>query len=415
MTMRRVLVVGAGQSGLQLTLSLLAEENYDVTLITARTADDIRHGAPMSTQGMFQQALETERAYGLNLWDTDAPFYDGLHVTLSAPPGTLALSINAPLDFPGQSVDQRLKMATWLDLAASRGATVIHQAVTADDLDRYTSDGAYDLVIVAAGKGDLVNQFERDASRSPYTTPQRGLAFAYVNGLDPDPAWPTPHIGFNAVPGFGELFVIPSLTATGPCDILFWETVPDGPLDVFTPGMDPGDQLARILDLAATYAPWVHERAEKAELTDARATLAGRLTPTVRRPVAHLPGGGLALGMADVVVLNDPITGQGSNTAAKCSAAYLAAILARGDDPFDEAWMNATFEEFWRTTARAVTDWTNALLQPLPPHVQQLLGAAAGNPTIARRFANGFSDPTDFDDWFMTPQAAQAYLESFEG
>jgi hypothetical protein len=364
---------------------------------------------------MFQQALETERAYGLNLWDTDAPFYDGLHVTLSAPPGTLALSINAPLDFPGQSVDQRLKMATWLDLAASRGATVIHQAVTADDLDRYTSDGAYDLVIVAAGKGDLVNQFERDASRSPSTTPQRGLAFAYVNGLDPDPAWPTPHIGFNAVPGFGELFVIPSLTATGPCDILFWETVPDGPLDVFTPGMDPGDQLARILDLAATYAPWVHERAEKAELTDARATLAGRLTPTVRRPVAHLPGGGLALGMADVVVLNDPITGQGSNTAAKCSAAYLAAILARGDDPFDEAWMNATFEEFWRTTARAVTDWTNALLQPLPPHVQQLLGAAAGNPTIARRFANGFSDPTDFDDWFMTPQAAQAYLESFEG
>jgi NADH dehydrogenase FAD-containing subunit len=57
MTVRRILVVGAGQSGLQLTLSLLAEEDYDVTLITARTADDIRTGAPLSTQGMFQQAL----------------------------------------------------------------------------------------------------------------------------------------------------------------------------------------------------------------------------------------------------------------------------------------------------------------------------------------------------------------------
>jgi 2-polyprenyl-6-methoxyphenol hydroxylase-like FAD-dependent oxidoreductase len=410
--MRRVLVVGAGQSGLQLTLSLLAEDDYDVTLITARTADDIRHGSPMSTQGMFQQALETERAYGLNLWDDQAPAYDGLHITLSAPPGTLALAIKAPLDFPGQSVDQRLKMAAWLDLAAERGATIVHQAVTAADLDRYTSSSEYDLVIVAAGKGDLVSAFERDPARSPYTSPQRSLAFTYVKPLEPDPDWPTPHIGFNAVPGLGELFVIPALTATGPSDILFWEGVPGGPIDVFTPGMDPADQLARTLELAAQYVPWVYERAEKAELADAHPTLAGRLTPTVRRPVAHLPGGGVALGMADVVVLNDPITGQGSNTAAKCAAAYLAAILARGDQPFDEQWMTATFETFWRDTAQAATDWTNAMLQPLPEHVQMLLGTAAGNPAVARRFANGFSDPTDYADWFMTPQAAQNYLET---
>jgi hypothetical protein len=413
--MRQVLVVGAGQSGLQLTLSLLAEEDYDVTVITARTADDIRDGAPMSTQGMFHQALETERAYALNLWDDTAPTFDGLHITLSAPPGELALTIPAPLDFPGQSVDQRLKMATWLDLAENRGATVIHQAVTPADLDHLTTTGRYDLVIVAAGKGDLVTTFDRDPARSPYDRPRRGLAATYVNGLDPDPAFPHPYIGFHAVPGHGELFVIPALTRTGPCDILFWETIPGGPLDTFTPGLDPTDQLAHTLDLAAEYVPWVHERAEKVELTDGRATLAGRLTPTVRRPVAHLPGGGIALGMADVVVTNDPITGQGSNTAAKCAAAYLAAILARGDEPFDENWMTNTFEDFWTTTARAVTEWTNAMLQPLPPHLQMILGAAAGNPAVARRFANGFSDPNDFGDWLMTPQAAQAYLESFQG
>jgi 2-polyprenyl-6-methoxyphenol hydroxylase-like FAD-dependent oxidoreductase len=410
--MRRVLVVGAGQSGLQLTLSLLAEENYDVTLITARTADDIRTGAPLSTQGMFHQALETERAYQLDLWNDTAPQYDGLHITLSAPPGQLALTINAPLDHPGQSVDQRLKMSTWLTLAEERGATVIHQAVTPDDLDRHTSSGEYDLVIVAAGKGDLVNLFDRDPARSPHTTPQRALAFTYVNPLEPDPDWPTPHIGFNAVPGLGELFVIPALTRTGASDILFWEAVPGSPLDVFTPGMDPDEQLAQTLTLAAQYVPWVHERAEKAGLTDTHATLAGRLTPTVRRPVAHLPAGGTALGMADVVVLNDPITGQGSNTAAKCSAAYLAAILARDDQPFDEEWMTTTFETFWTTTAHAVTDWTNAMLGPLPDHVQMLLGTAAGNPAVARRFANGFSDPTDYGNWFMNPQAAQAYLEN---
>jgi hypothetical protein len=50
------------------------------------------------------------------------------------------------------------------------------------------------------------------------------------------------------------------------------------------------------------------------------------------------------------------------------------------------------------------------MLQPLPPHVQQILGAAAGNPAVARRFANGFSDPTDFDHWLMDPDAAARYL-----
>jgi len=413
--MRKILIVGAGQSGLQLALSLLAE-GFDVTVMSARTPDEIRGGWPTSTQGMFHQALETERAYGLNLWDDEVPGFEGLRIALSAPPGELALAFNAPLDHNGQSTDQRLKMAAWLELAEERGATVIYQGVTTSDLDALARMGRYDLTVVAAGKGDLVAAFDRDPERSVYDAPQRGLAVAYVNGLEPDPAFPQPNVGFNAVPGLGELFVIPCLTITGPCDILFWEAVPGGPLDLWQGvegRMDPKRHLALTLDLVSKYTPWVYERARTVELTDARATLHGRYTPTVRQPVAHLPGGGTVLGMADVVIANDPITGQGSNTAAKCAAAYLAAIIARGDRPFDEAWMRATFDDFWTNTGRAVTAWTNAMLQPLPPHVQQILGAATGNPAVARRFANGFSDPTDFDHWLMSPDVAAQYLGSF--
>lgn len=410
--MRKILIVGAGQSGLQLALSLLAK-GYDVTVMSARTPDEIRSGWPTSTQGMFHQALQTERAYGLSLWDDQAPAIDGLRITLSAPPGDLALAINAELDHPGQSTDQRLKMAAWLELAEERGATVIYQGVTTSDLDALTALGRYDLTVVAAGKGDLVAAFDRDPDRSTYDAPQRGLAVAYVHGLQPDPAFPRPHVGFHAVPGLGELFVIPALTLSGPCDILFWEAIPGGPIDLWqgtTGRMDPRQHLSLTLDLTSKYTPWVYERARGVELTDARATLHGRYTPTVRKPVAHLPGGGTVLGMADVVVANDPITGQGSNTAAKCAAAYLAAIVAHGEAPFDEAWMQATFDDFWASTAGAVTAWTNAMLQPLPPHVQQILGTAAGNPTVARRFANGFSDPTDFEHWLMNPDATAQYL-----
>jgi hypothetical protein len=409
--MRRILIVGAGQSGLQLGLSLLAE-GYDVTIMSARTPDEIRRGWVMSTQAMFDVALQTERKYGLNLWEDETPRIEGLHVSLSAPPGERALRIQGDLDAYAQSTDQRVKMAAWLELFEQRGGTVHYQGVTTSDLDGLTTLGRYDLTIVAAGKGDLVGAFDRDPARSPYTAPQRGLAVAYVHGMTPDPAWPVHQVSFNAVPGLGELFVMPSLTLSGPCEILFWETVPDGPLDQFKERLDPAEHLKRTLDLTRQYTPWIYERARDVELTDGRATLSGRYTPTVRRPVAELPSGGLALGMADVVVANDPITGQGSNTAAKCAYSYLQSILAHGDQPFDRSWMEQTFELFWEGAGRAVVDWTNAMLQPLPEHVQQILGTASGNPTIARRFANGFSDPNDFQHWFMAPDKAAAYLAS---
>ncbi|GIH18036.1 styrene monooxygenase/indole monooxygenase family protein [Rugosimonospora africana] len=407
--MRKILIVGAGQSGLQLGLSLLAH-GYEVTIMSARTPDEIRRGWVMSTQGMFHRALQTEREQQLNLWEEETPHFEGLHVQLSAPPGQRALAVPCPLDDYGQSTDQRVKMAAWLELFEERGGTVHYQGVTTADLDGLTRLGRYDLTVVAAGKGELVSVFDRDASRSPYSEPQRGLAVAYVHGMARDPLWPVCNVGFNAVPGLGELFVIPGLTLSGPCDILFWEAVPDGPLDQFKQRMDPSEHLKITLDLAQQYVPWVYERCANVELTDGRATLSGRYTPTVRRPVAVLPSGGLVLGMADVVVANDPITGQGSNTAAKCAAAYLEAILRHGEAPFDHEWMEQTFERFWAQTGEAVTAWTNAMLQPLPEHVQQLLGTAAGNSVVARRFANGFSDPNDFRDWFMTPEAAGAYL-----
>jgi len=86
--------------------------------------------------------------------------------------------------------------------------------------------------------------------------------------------------------------------------------------------------------------------------------------------------------MADVVVANDPITGQGSNNASHCAQLYLEQIVARGERPFDRAWMSATFERYW-DYARHVTRWTNAMLAPPPPHVLELIGAAGQFPEVA--------------------------------
>lgn len=405
--MRKILIVGSGQSGLQLALSLQSH-GYDVTVMSARTADEIRGGRVMSTQAMFDRALGMERAYQLNMWEDEAPKIEALRVSLSAPPGTLALEMIGHLDAYAQSVDQRIKMAGWLETFENRGGNVVIHGVTTADLDGLTK--LYDLVVVAAGRGELVELFDRDPARSPYTTPQRSLSVVYVHGMAPREHQP-PHVGFNAVPGYGELFAIPGLTLSGPCDILFWECIPGGPLDRWDDRPAPAEHLARTLDLIREYVPWEYERCEKVELTDSRASLMGSFAPVVRHPVGSLPSGGLVLGMADVVVANDPITGQGSNSAAKCAAAYLDAILQHEDRPFDREWMQRAFDTYW-AEAQHVTNWTNAMLQPLPEHIQQILGAAASNQTVAARFVNGFSDPRDFQHWLMDPDKAAQYLAS---
>ncbi|MER7950778.1 styrene monooxygenase/indole monooxygenase family protein [Streptomyces sp. NPDC096079] len=410
--MRKILIVGAGQSGLQLALGLQSQ-GYEVTLMSNRTADEIRNGRVMSTQCMFDTALQHERDLGLNFWESQAPRIEGLGVSVAAPDSSRAIDWVGRLGGYAQSVDQRVKMSGWMDTFAQRGGQLVIHGAAVGDLDYFSR--SYDLVLVAAGKGELVSMFGRDAARSPYGEPQRALAVAYVHGLGPRPEHPEfDAVRCNIVPGVGELFVMPTLTTGGRADILFWEGVPGGPLDVFQGVKDPSEHLALTLELMEKFLPWEYARATKVELTDAGGTLAGRYAPTVRNPIGRLPGGGLVLGVADVVVANDPITGQGSNSASKCAAAYLAAIVEQGDKPFDEEWMQGAFDRYWQT-AQHVTRWTNAMLAPPPEHVLNLLGAAGALQPVADRFANGFDDPSDFDDFFFDPEKTSAYLASVSG
>lgn len=417
--MRKILIIGAGQSGLQLALGLQSR-GYEVTLMSNRTADEIRAGRVMSTQCMFHTALQHERDLQINFWESQAPRIEGLGVSVAAPGShespegsQRAIDWVGRLDGYAQSVDQRVKMAGWMETFAQRGGQLVIHGAAVSDLDFFA--GRYDLTLVSAGKGELVSMFGRDAARSPYDAPQRALAVSYVHGMGPRPEHPEfDAVRCNLVPGVGELFVMPTLTTSGRADILFWEGIPGGPLDAFQGVKDPQEHLAVTLDLMKTFLPWEYARATEVELTDANGTLAGRYAPTVRNPVGRLPSGGLVLGVADVVVANDPITGQGSNSAAKCAASYLASIVERGEEPFDGEWMRATFDRYWNT-ARHVTKWTNAMLAPPPEHVLNVIGAAGQLQPVADRFANGFDDPSDFENFFYEPEKANAYLASLTG
>jgi 2-polyprenyl-6-methoxyphenol hydroxylase-like FAD-dependent oxidoreductase len=404
--MSKILIVGAGQAGLQLGLGLLAD-GHEVTVVSNRTAEDIRDGRVMSSQFMFHTALQAERDLGLNYWEDECPNVDGVSFTVPSPEGGKAIDWAGRLDHYGQSVDQRVKYPGWMEELERRGGKLLMHDAGVSDLERYTEE--HDLVVVAAGKGEIVRLFERVPDRSPYDKPMRALALTYVTGMTPRPEFSA--VCFNLMPGVGEYFVFPALTTTGECEIMVFEGVPGGPMDTWGEVKSPAEHLAKSVEILRTFFPWEAERCTKVELTDDGGVLAGRFPPTVRKPVAELPNGRLVLGLADAVMLNDPITGQGSNSAAKMAAAYLAAIQRHGEGPYDRAFMEQTFEDYWQSRGQYTTGWTNALLSPPPEHVLKLLMAGNQSPEIAHRFANGFDNPADYFDWFMFPDKAEAYLE----
>lgn len=404
--MRRVAVVGAGQSGTQLALGLLAA-GYEVTLVSNRTPGDLRAGRVLSSQCMFGTALQTERALGLDRWERECPPVEGISFAVPDGAGGTQVSWAARLDSPAQSVDQRLKVPAWIEEFERQGGRLAIEEAGVAELERHARE--HELVVVATGKGDLGRLFLPDPEKSPYDRPQRALALTYVTGMTPRPEFSA--VCFNLIPGVGEYFVFPALTTSGPCEIMVFEGIPGGPMDCWEDVRTPEEHLARSTRILETFLPWEAERCRDVELTDPGGVLTGRFAPAVRHPVGGLPSGAGLLGMADAVVLNDPITGQGSNNAAKCAETYLEAIVERGDEPYTPEWMQQTFDRYWRGYAQWVTQWTNALLAPPKPHVLELLGAAADVPSLAGTIVNGFDDPRSFYPWWFDADEAARLLE----
>jgi hypothetical protein len=402
--MRKIAIVGGGQSGLQLALGLL-QQRYEVTVVSNRTPEQIRKGRVSSSQFMFHDSLQNERDLGINFWEKQCPVTEGIAFSIPGPDGSRALFWEAKLDYYGQSVDQRVKFSGWMEEFTKRGGKLLIEDAGVQDLERYAS--THDLLIVAAGKGEVARLFETHTAHSPFSAPMRALALTYVKKMMPRK--PFTAVAFSLIPGVGEYFVFPALTTTGDCEIMVFEGVPGGPMDCWGDVKTPEQHLQRSKEILQKFLPWEAERCGHIELTDNLGTLAGGFPPTVRKPICKLPSARLALGMADVVVLNDPITGQGSNTASKAARVYMDRILEHGNKPFDATWMQQTFDSFWKY-AQWVVKWTNTLLTPPPPHILQLMGAASEIPALASKITNGFNNPPAYNPWWFDPAEAQKVI-----
>jgi hypothetical protein len=369
---------------------------------------------------MFGGALATERKLGIDLWQEECPQLEGKEFALFSPgdPNPV-FDFAAPLDAPGQCVDQRVKYPAWMDLFERRGGRLEIAQAGIPELERYAE--THDLVILAAGRD--TGLFPKVPEKSPFDKAQKIVAVIGVHGLTPRTPWDGACI--TIVRGCGENIIVPALLPTGPGHLCAFQYYPDGPWDNWPEGTEAPfggvkqnsaeDHLAHAKQLLKEYLPHMYERARDCEPADALANLRGGVTPVVREPVGELPSGRLVLGIGDALVVNDPLTAPGANGCALAADAYLEAIRAHGDAPYDRAFMEKTFYDFWNKDLRFITEWNNKLLGGTPEYIVRVLTAANEIPEIRHRWVNGYyRNRADFFEWLGTPEKAEAFLEQVE-
>ncbi len=421
--MARIAIVGAGQAGTLAAVGLM-NGGHEVTLYSDRTADSIlNETSPTGTAFMFGDSVAYERKLGVDTFEDRALLGNGIHLYFSPKVGQELIQIAAPLEEgAGYAVDVRLKSKSRMDQLEAAGSSVIIKSITPEDLDGIAAQN--DLTIVATGKGSLASLFERDPERSVYDAPQRYLGMVIVKGIPTDgTGFPNRlpgrvPVGFNFYADIGEFFWVPYYHKTeGKCWNLVIEAKTGGPLDTYRDVTNAEQLLEKVRDIVKQYAAWDWETMKNMELVDndAHCWLRGAVAPTIRKPVGHTPSGKPILALGDTSFAFDPIGGQGAGCGARQAGYYTDAIVEKGTGPFDETFMEETFEGFHNWHGGPAYNFNNLLLEPLTSIGKLVLISAFGNQKVCDRFFEGFNRPWDLYPMFIDKQAARAFVTEASG
>lgn len=396
-------IIGAGVSALHLGLYLRAHD-VPVTIYADKEPQQIADGRLLNTVAHHHHTLERERQLGVHHWDVAQHGYVCHHHFISGPD----LAFQGDFDHPSMCIDYRIYLPRLSkDLVERGGEFVFGPPPEAADFDRISR--GHDLVVVAVGRGSIGGMFKRRPDKSPYDRPQRRLCAALYRGI----AYAEPRgVSFCIAPGHGELLELPLLTREGPATALLFECIPGGDTEILVDmpyDEDPAAFERTVLEKTRQHFGWVRQRIDTSafSMLGPKDILQGALTPVVREDYVQLASGKYALAMGDTHVVVDPIIGQGANSASYSAWKVGERIVT--DLAFDE--------RFCRSVARAreervmgISDWTNIMLNP-PAHVQELLGAMAGNRALCDAFSGNWDRPERNLEALATPERARAFME----
>jgi hypothetical protein len=423
--MRNIAIVGSGQAGL-LAAHGLIKAGYKVTLYSDRTADQwLNESRPTGTAARFDISLSYERELRLNHWERDAPKGEGVHLTFSPTKDNRLLTLAGRLENYFLAIDLRLQSHRWMKDFAAKGGKIEIENVTVPRLDEIAA--AHELTIVAAGRADLANLFERDAARSVYDKAQRNLTMIITTGGKMGFAGvPFLPVKFNFFAPFGEAFYVPYFHKDrGPTWNMLIEAKSGSPLDRFADCKSGEQAVALYKQVIKKVIPWDYDWAKDMELADPNGWLIGRVAPTVRKPVGRLPSGRIVTPLGDTSMALDPIGGQGANNGNKMARNLVESIITRKDLPFDAQWMTDSFERFYNRFGGVTYTFNNILLEPITHAGKMLLIAqygsdgrargSTGQQRIADAFIENFNDANLLTSAFLDLRKAQVVIREKTG
>src|SRR5919107_699141 len=135
---RRIAVVGAGPAGTALALGPVGH-GFDVTLVSDRTAEEIRTGTVMSSQVTFESALEAEGALGITELLPPAPPIERMTYHTERSDDSVA-EFSTELSTPARSLDQRVRLPLLMAEVDRLGGKVVTRVASADDLEDLVRD-----------------------------------------------------------------------------------------------------------------------------------------------------------------------------------------------------------------------------------------------------------------------------------
>lgn len=392
MEKRKITIIGAGIGGLTLAYALARCGRFDITVISAKDADDVRNGRLLSTQGHFERLLKTEQRHEMPDY---GEAYDFKSIELMMEGRSL---FKGNLNERAISMDQRLYLSTMINGLAAKGIAFVKRRLHGDDLTELTEQS--DLIIDCTGKIGPIAPFtvSNEVCNAP-TAPLRVISAGIFRGIK----WKSDHtMRYNIIPGLGELFEMVTATHGGPAVQFLLEAVPSSPLDLIRGDNGPAAFAEQFKHVLQDHFPHIHERidGQSFRLADDNAYLRTAIKPVVRIPYTTI-GSKLVLGCGDSVVINDPITGQGANCASYCADMLYEAIA----EDVEQEWDQAFGERYWqriRTYVIRMSEWSNAMMGPPSAHFCALMEQASKDQRAADQLVQLFTDPVQAHAAFFT-------------
>ncbi len=388
--MGKVAIVGGGQAGTLAAIGLLAQR-HAVTLIEGMSAEEMRHSRVRSTAVIWDESIEFERQLGLDFWREENVRGTHLRIQFRDTDSTVVNSIYGKLEQGFSGVDQRTKFPAYMEEFSRRGGNFRIGLVDTDGLEELAEEN--DVVLVAAGKGEINQLFPVNQQRTIFENPPRNNCAVVIKGFQEFECVSPGALKFEFYKNTGDWFALPFFAqGIGYCRAIVFQAVPGREMDIFEEASTADEVMEKVRHMVKTYAPEDWDNLKHAELIDGRAWLKGAIRPIVRHPVGKLPSGKKVLAIGDSAMTHEPICGCGANSAIRQVRTLLEITGDGGRDALNAEVLQEAVEKEYQNHAKYVFDFVKSICGDLNPPIWKMLQAAQASPSVRNIFVNMYSN-----------------------